>query len=742
MTDSVRSSEAAPVGGSRPLPRLRPELEATPQIYDGEPYWVIKDPMSLRYYRFNREEYFIIEKLREGVTLDELKQAHRREFQDDSLSGEQVGHFIRSLLSRNLVMMPQPNRDELLYQSGQKRWRKKLANQFTNFMFFKIPLYDPDRLFNHVHPRIRWLWSKSFCLVYLALLFVAASLVMRRWGDFASMFHGSFFTLRNVPIMMVAVWLVKALHEFGHGLTCKNYGGEVHEMGFLFLVFTPFFYCNVTDSWVFPNKIHRLLVTAGGIMTEILFSCLAAMVWYFTDQPSFVHALAFNVVIACSVSTVLFNANPLLRYDGYYALMDILEVPNLRQRSSTFMRNWLIRTILGGQPEDLPEQHRFRVVFPLYSVAAYIYRWFILFVIMYAVYHLLEQMGLVWLARFLVLISAGTMLLLPLYKSSQMLVTQRRALGISNVRLLVLLAMIGAVLAFALFLPYEQTVTLNFILEPAQVQWVRADVDGRLHWNEAVVEGAWIGGPSEPGQLATLSNPELQLQVKKLQAEIAQLDLRIDQLKGAQATTASIQQLADRRSTQQRQLERLEKQMAALMVRAPFYGQVLTTQREIDQLEGRFLRWGEPLVLLGDTRSLTPKVWVPEKTWARIFREGKTLGQPVELMLYGFPEQTFEGRVASASSRAEIDMGPFNEKLALSNKVGGEVLTEYDPVAKKEKPLEAVYEVGISLADQASIPSGARPYMSGRVQIDCGKSTLYQWTRDSLLRFISPEIRL
>ena len=176
------------------------------------------------------------------------------------------------------------------------------------------------------------------------MLCLAAVLVVRRWNDFSAMFQSYFFTVRNIPLLFLTIWLIKALHEFGHAFTCKNYGGEIHEMGWLFLVFTPFFYCNVTDSWTFPDKRHRLLVTAGGIMTELVFASLAAILWYFTDVPSFVHALSFNIIIACSFGTILFNANPLLKYDGYYILMDLIEVPNLRQRSSDFIRNFFHQT--------------------------------------------------------------------------------------------------------------------------------------------------------------------------------------------------------------------------------------------------------------------------------------------------------------------------------------------------------------------------------------------------------------
>lgn len=725
----------------RPLPRLRRELEVSEQIYDGQPYWVIKDPIALRYYRFNREEYFIIDQLRRGLTLDELKEAHRREFQDDSLNNQELASFLAALLGRNLVIMPHANRDEILYRGAQKRRRTKWIGQLTNFMFFRIPLYDPDRLFDRLLPYVRFFWTKTFLVLYLILTAAAVRLLIGRWEEVETTFYRHFFTLRNIPILFVVVYGIKALHEFGHGLTCKNYGGEVHEMGFLFLVFTPFLYCNVTDSWTFADKSRRLLVTAGGIMTEILFASLAALAWHFSDPQTFFHSLMFNVMMVCSISTILFNANPLLKYDGYYLMMDLIEVPNLRQRSSKYVQNLMIRHLLGGRMPEAPEEHRFRFIFPLYSLAAYVYRWVIIIIIMIVVYHLLKQLHLAWLGALLVTVSMVTMLLLPVGKTARLVATRRGELGISNLRLAGLLALIGVLAAAGLFWPLDQHVTLNFLLEPAQVHWLRSEAAGRLRWDGQVREGAWIGRDDPNGTVAYLSNLELEQEDHRLEADLEQVNIQIAQAKNMGLHSSRIEPLQDRLNTLLRDQQRLREEMANLQVEAPFAAQVLTTDRERLKLLGKYVGRGEPLLLLADTRSLTAKVWVPEKTWARIFSRDDQRDQRAELMLYAFSDRTITGRVCAVSRHPEQDMGQFGEKMALSSKVGGEVPTERDPATDTERPIEAVYEVTVCL-DAETLPESAKPYMSGRVRIDCGRYTLYQWGRDSLLRFISPDVRL
>lgn len=724
------------------LPKVRHELQVFPQIYNHQPFWVIKDPVTLRYYRFNREEYFVIEQLRQGVTLEELKDAHRREFRTDCLNNQDIAAFVRTLISKGLINSRRPDRDDMLYQRHHKRWRTKLMSQMTSIMFFKIPLFDPDKILTAIHKRAAFVWSWPFFLIYLVLLGVGAGLIVHRWEDFSEMYSHHFFTIYNLPILMLTIWIVKAFHEFGHGLTCKNYGGEVHEMGWLFMVFMPFFYCNVTDSWTFPSKRHRVLVTSGGIMTELIFAGLAALGWYFTSPPSFFNAFCFNIVIACSFSTIVFNANPLLKYDGYYILMDLIEVPNLRQRSSTFMQNLFVRYILGGQPLEADEENRFRWMFPFYSIAAFVYRWFIMIYILFVVYHMLERIHLAWVGQLLAVFSIGTMMLFPLINSGRSLAANRVAMGISSSRLLLWLALLVVGAAVVLFYPMQQSVMLNFILEPASIQWVRPGVDGELVWQDAVAEGAALRVENgEAPLLAVLENPDLRLELTRIEKQIEQIKIEFYYAQSLGLTTQA-EQLRDRHQSFLREQERLQSQVNQLEVRLAFSGEILSTRQELRVNDGRYVPRGTPVLLLAGQRELTAKVWVTEKTFARIFKSRETHTRSAELMLYAFAAQTFDGEIREVPNlQPEESMGEFGEKLALSQKVGGEVLTEYDPVAKRERPQEPVYEVTIHL-DQEALPPFALPYMSGRVRIDCGKSTLFQWGRDSVLRLISPEVRL
>lgn len=723
------------------LPQLRIELEVTEQLFDGLPYWIIKDPLSLRYYRFSREEYFVIDQLREQITVDELKNAYWQTFKSDDLTTEDIRSFVIDLISKNLVLTQQPNRDKMLYEAGRRRWKTKFKGQVTNFMFFRIPFCDPDRLFNTLIPHLRWIWTKTFAWLYLILFCVALGLIIERFNDFGTMFQNQFFTLYNLGYVFATIWLFKGLHELGHGLTCKNYGGEVHEMGYLCLVFMPFLYCNVTDSWTFTKKRHRFLVTAAGILTEMFLACLATIVWYLTDPPSFIHTLSFNVVVACSISTVLFNANPLLKFDGYYMLMDLIEVPNLRQRAGRFVNGMFVRYFLGGHAEELREEHRYRILFPIYSVAASIYRWFVTISILGLLYRYLAQVNLKWLGSVVVLVSLVTMLIYPLVQAGAMIAKKREAYGISNTRLLTLLSGLVIFVGIALFWPMKQHVTLNFILEPTKMAYLRSEVDGEVHWAEGIGENVWFDVDSKKAPLAfRLANPDLGYEKIRLESGIEQASVDLELAK-KRRFPAQIKQVEQRLTLLRSDRQRLDQRLASQEVKIPFESRILSNDFFIRDLEGQFHRRGTPLLLVADTREMTAKVWVTEKHYARIFHHTNHLGQDTKLLLYAFPDESFKGQIVSVGQHSEKTMGEFGEKMALSNKIGGEVLTEYDPFTEQERPVEAVYEVTLAL-EPDSMVSSARAYMTGRVRIDCGRSTLFNWGKDSLLRFISPDIRL
>jgi len=367
--------------------RLRSDLEVTPQFHEGSTFYVVKDPVGLRYYRFPEADHFLLKLLDGSHTMEEVREAFEQHFRPQRLTLEDLEAFAQTLLQAGLAYHELPQAGRQMYERGRKRRRGELLQLVTNILYIPIPLFDPDPLLGILLRRLRWLFAPWFLMagtaVILAALFLVASHFETFWARLPS--AQEFFRFQNLLYLWVALGIVKVIHELAHGLTCKVLGGEVHDMGALLLCMTPCLYVNVSDAWTIPDRWKRMVIGLAGVFIELLIAALSTFIWWNTEQP-FVHNLCQSLMIVCSFNTLLFNGNPLLRYDGYYLLADWLEIPNLRERCNAYLKRLMMRHCLGMDvlPEP-PMALRRRVLFVLYAVASYIYGWFITFAVLWSV---------------------------------------------------------------------------------------------------------------------------------------------------------------------------------------------------------------------------------------------------------------------------------------------------------------------------------------------------------------------
>src|SRR5208337_844269 len=188
-------------------------------------------------------------------------------------------------------------------------------------------------------PCLSWIFTAWFFTLSIAGMLAAFFFVAIHFETFHAKLptYHEFFTWQTIGYLWLALGLVKVIHEFGHGLSCRHFGGEVHEMGAMLLCLTPCLYCNVSDAWTLPSKWRRMIIGFAGIYVELVIASLATVVWWNSASQPFLHNLSLGLMVVCSVNTVLFNGNPLLRFDGYYILADWLEIPNLRERANRFL---------------------------------------------------------------------------------------------------------------------------------------------------------------------------------------------------------------------------------------------------------------------------------------------------------------------------------------------------------------------------------------------------------------------
>jgi putative peptide zinc metalloprotease protein len=430
--------------------RLRRDLVVESQRYEGKLFFVVKDPVSLRYYRLKDNEYFLLKFFDGKHTLEEAQKAYEKEFRPDRLKLEDLEAFGQQLLKAGLAQNDSPKAGKQLYENRGKRKRMEWIQFFTNILYIKIPVFDPDVLLTKMLPYFRFIFTLWFFTLSIGVMLAAVLLVATHFEIFRSKLpdYHIFFRFGTVVNLWVALGLVKVVHEFGHGLSCKRFGGEVHEMGALFLCLSPALYCNVSDAWTLPSKWHRIIISAAGIYVELIIAAIATFVWWNTPTQPFINNLSLSLMIVCSISTVVFNANPLMRFDGYYVLADWLEIPNLREKSNRFLGNLVLEHCLGVEVQPEPYMALWRkVLFITYAITSYIYRWVVTFSILWFMYSFLRPYKLEVISSMLAVAALASMVGWPLYRLGKNIYRRGRLPDMKRWRVMVSsTVVIGAVL--------------------------------------------------------------------------------------------------------------------------------------------------------------------------------------------------------------------------------------------------------------------------------------------------------
>jgi putative peptide zinc metalloprotease protein len=568
--------------------RLRTDLGIEPQKYEGRTYFVIKDPVSLRYYRLKDHEHYLLQFMDGRRTLEDAQKSYEEHYRPDRLKLEDLEAFAQQLITAGLAQNDSPRAGKQLFDRRKKRRRSEWMQTLTNILYIKIPVIDPDRILNVMLRYCGWVFSLWFFALSVGVMLAAAGLVATHFDTFRSKLpnYHEFFSFKTVVYLWVALGVVKVIHEFGHGLSCKRFGGEVHEMGALFLCFSPALYCNVSDAWTLPNKWHRIVISAAGIYVELIIAAVATFVWWNTPAHPFVNNLSLSLMVVCSVSTVVFNANPLMRYDGYYVLADWLEIPNLRERSNRFLTNLFLEHCLGV--EVLPEPYMAtgrKVLFVTYAVTSYIYRWVVTFSILYFMSSFLKPYKLEVVSQMLTAAALGSMVGWPLWRLGKNIHRRGRLPDMKRWRVVVTASVLVTLVLFACLVP----VPVGRVRGQALVQ-PRPDASKKVFlFHPGVLERLYVKvgqRVARDEKLAEFVDRDLQTKTSAAFTKVEAGDSQIEQLK---RTKARASQPADKAQVQEQidkarddtdaarsELRDLQKQAEELVLRSPIEGVIGT----------------------------------------------------------------------------------------------------------------------------------------------------------------------
>lgn len=714
--------------------RRRCDLAIVPQRYEGRMYYVVKDPVSLRYYRFKEQEHYLLLLMDGAHTLDQAQKSFEDRFRPERLRLEDLEQFSQQLLTMGLVQNESPQAGKQLYEHRKKRLRMEWMQTLTNILYIKLPVFDPEKLLTHMLPWLWWMFTKTFLLVSVAFMAAAGMLVLTHFETFYSRLptFESYFTFKNVVYLWAALGVVKVIHEFGHGLSCKALGGEVHEMGFLLLCFSPAMYCNVSDAWRLPNKWHRIIISAAGIYVELMIAAGATFLWWNTPSQPFVNNLCLNLMVVCSVSTVLFNGNPLMRFDGYYVLADWLEIPNLRDRANRYLQNLAMEHCLGIEvvPEQYMELWR-RILFVFFAVVSYIYRWVITFVILTFMATFLKPYKLEVISELLAIGALASMIGWPMYRLIKNVNKRGRLPDMKPIRVTISASLV-AVLLFVVFfipLPVTRICQPGFVqVQPTEIMHLTVEVPGKLT-EMFVKEGQFV---KKGTRIAQFTSQELENQRDQATAQMGKEELirYFDELINKEqdpAQKASWQEKRTRAKEEHGKAVASYKQVMAetekLLLRAPRDGVVIG----LPQIEEVGKRWDREqnqfFCSIGDRKKL--RVLVPlSSSDYDLLQENynkATAENPLQatIRVQGHDSMLWEGKI-SQLPKADAPEIP----VQLSTKGGGSLAVKPSSPQGKLIPQSQVYLVGINFEKpDDSIAINA----SAQVKIHCEYRSCAWW---------------
>ena len=721
LADSLVSSS------SRPLTvRKRPDLTSSRHFYQGEGYWVLKEPVGLQYFRFHDEEYFILNMLDGHVSLQQIKDGFEQRFAPQKITFGDLQQFIGMLHRSGLVISNSPGQGKALRERGRVKKNKEMMGKFTNVFALRFRGFDPEKILNAILPWFGWFFSIPGLILFCGLLMSSALLLASQYESVYSRLptFQQFFAADRWLILAVTMAIVKVLHEFGHGLSCKKFGGECHEIGFMLLVFTPCLYCNVSDSWMLPNKWKRVWIGAAGIYVEMILASIAAWVWWFTEPGTTINDLCLNMMFLNVVSTVLINGNPLLRFDGYYILMDTLEIPNLRQKSTDVLKRWFQETCLGLELQDDPFlPTRGKLMFGLFTIASVIYRWVVVFSICWFVIKVLEPYGLQSIGRMVAFVGFIGLVAQPIIKTWKFCRTPGRLSKVKRVPLTITLAIFATVVALVCYVPLPHHIDCAFEIQSSEVGRVYAGTPGMVK-EIHVKPGQNV---SEGDVIAVMANPELQIRLADLEGEevMARVQLNNLQLRSRNDRSLTAQLKTQRRfiesvvSRKEKTIEELDR----LVVTAPRDGYVLPPPaRQPQETGGGLPGWvGTPLELRNLGAALTAEDLICEIGTSGSFEAVVIIDQgDVQLVR---PDQVVDMKLDA--HRLGVFSGKIQEKseepldsatTTLSSQTGGDLQTEIDPATGMIKPRSVSYQARVPLVESEDLPV-LRPGYRGSAKI-------------------------
>jgi len=584
---------------------LRPHVRVRRQYYRGELWHVLQDPINNQFFRLRAAAYDFIGRLRLNKTIGQAWEECLAANPDTAPGQEDVVKLLAQLYMANLLHSDLPPDSAKLFERFKQRREREVQSRLLNIMFARIPLFDPDRFLKRCLPIARTVISPIGAAVWLVVVGWAIKLALDNFEGLKRQSDGV-LAPDNLFLLYLSFILIKTIHEFGHAFMCRRFGGEVHTMGIMFMVFTPMPYVDATSSWSFRSRWQRILVGAGGMIPELFVAAIMMFVWANTGEGT-LHSLAYNILFVASVSTVLFNANPLMRFDGYYIMSDLLDIPNLYTRANHQLVYLVERYAFGCKKAESPAHGRREAWWlGIYGVAGHIYRTIVFASILFFLSKRMLILGMIMALVCLIGWVVTPLVKLFKYLGSSPKLERNRPRAIA-----VTLGFVGLLVLVLEIIPFPNHFRAPGVLEAVEHTVAVNETPGYV---ETIL--------AQPGERVTRDQPLVQMRDRDLELAIAATRAQIEEaqaqeLRAMQQQTADLKPLRSRLEAINKQMQKLEVDQAMLTVRARHDG--IWIAPELPNMRGVWLARGSPLGLLVNSNAFHFSAVVSQREASRLF---------------------------------------------------------------------------------------------------------------------------
>ncbi len=694
-------------------PRLRSHAKLHRHQYRGQTWYVLQDRSNERFHRFSPAAFSFIGLMDGRRSVQEIWDVSSSRLGDSAPTQPEVVQLLSQLHAADVLQCDIPPDTAELLERYQKQQQRKWQRRLMNFFAWQFPLLDPERFLQQFAPLVRpffsWWGAILWCLIVVPAVLVGAA----HWSDLTANLIDRVTTPQNLMLLWFLFPVIKALHEFGHAFAVKVFGGEVHEMGVMLLVFSPVPYVDASASSAFPNKWQRATVGAAGMIVELVLAAIAMYVWV-SVEPGTVRTLAYNTILIAGISTVMFNANPLLRFDGYYILADFLEIPNLRQRANTYLTYLCERYLFGRDDAQVPHATSGeRAWFVTYAVTSFVYRVLVVVAILLYLTDQLFVLGALFAA-----LTAFTWFVLPLGKGAKYLFSSPRIRRVRGRAVAVSTAVVAGLVLLLALIPAPFRSRAEGVVWIPDEAIVRAEVDGFV---ERVVANP--GARVEPGQvLVVCHDVSLDTDVKVAEAQLREIKARIREKLVDDLVKAKM--LEEEERYIEERLVRARERQDDLVIRSKTAGTFVLPKA--DDLPGRFVKRGDVLAHVVDLNTITIRTVVDQTDIDLIRHE-----------IRGVQVRLAERVAESMTALVKRVVPAASEELpspALGSEGGGQV--PLDPQdSKGQKALKKFFQLDLELpARNGVLNVGGRVY----VRFDHGWEPLVsQWYRQGRQLFLA-----